>query len=56
MTMFLLALPVLPELRITDKGLIDTKNFQFVNYSSKTGLYSTNSNIFQVWLINKETF
>ncbi|MEM3658851.1 MAG: adenine deaminase [Thermoproteota archaeon] len=28
MTMSLLALPVLPELRITDKGLIDTVNFQ----------------------------
>ncbi|MCX8182890.1 MAG: adenine deaminase [Crenarchaeota archaeon] len=28
MTMSLLALPVLPELRITDKGLIDTVNFK----------------------------
>ncbi|MGB9718850.1 MAG: adenine deaminase [Thermoproteota archaeon] len=28
MTMSLLALPVLPELRITDKGLIDTVNFR----------------------------
>jgi len=31
MTMSLLALPVLPELRITDKGLVDTKNFKFVS-------------------------
>jgi len=31
MTMSLLALPVLPELRITDKGLVDTKNFRFVS-------------------------
>jgi len=31
MTMSLLALPVLPELRITDKGLVDTQKFQFVN-------------------------
>ena len=30
MTMSLLALPVLPELRITDKGLVDTQKFQFV--------------------------
>jgi adenine deaminase len=30
MTMSLLALPVLPEIRITDKGLVDTKRFQFV--------------------------
>ncbi len=30
MTMSFLALPVLPELRITDKGLIDTQKFQFV--------------------------
>lgn len=29
-TMILLALPVLPELRITDKGLINTVNFEFV--------------------------
>jgi len=31
MTMSLLALPVLPEIRITDKGLLDTKRFKFVN-------------------------
>jgi len=31
MTMSLLALPVLPELRITDTGLVDTQKFQFVN-------------------------
>ncbi|MBO3800213.1 MAG: adenine deaminase [Candidatus Brockarchaeota archaeon] len=31
MTMSLLALPVMPELRITDKGLIDTINFKKVN-------------------------
>jgi adenine deaminase len=31
MTMSLLALPVLPELRITDKGLIDTVNFRRVD-------------------------
>ena len=30
MTMSFLALPVLPELRITDKGLVDTQKFQFV--------------------------
>ncbi|KPV64106.1 MAG: cryptic adenine deaminase [Candidatus Bathyarchaeota archaeon BA2] len=30
MIMSLLALPVLPELRITDKGLVDTQRFQFV--------------------------
>lgn len=30
MTMSLLALPVLPELRITDKGLIDRQKFQFI--------------------------
>jgi len=31
MTMSLLALPVMPELRITDKGLIDTVNFRKVS-------------------------
>ncbi|MFQ6086797.1 MAG: adenine deaminase [Candidatus Bathyarchaeia archaeon] len=31
MTMSLLALPVLPEIRITDKGLVDTKKFKFVS-------------------------
>jgi adenine deaminase len=31
MTMSLLALPVLPKIRITDKGLVDTKRFQFVS-------------------------
>ncbi len=30
-TMILLALPVLPELRISDKGLIDTVNFEIVS-------------------------
>jgi len=31
MTMSLLALPVLPEIRITDKGLVDTQKFKFVS-------------------------
>jgi adenine deaminase len=31
MTMSLLALPVLPEIRITDKGLVDTQEFKFVS-------------------------
>lgn len=31
MTMGLLALPVLPELRITNRGLVDTVNFEFVD-------------------------
>lgn len=31
MTMSLLALPVLPELRITDKGLVDTVNFKITS-------------------------
>jgi adenine deaminase len=31
MTMSLLALPVLPEIRITDKGLVDTEEFRFVS-------------------------
>ena len=31
MTMSLLALPVLPELRITDKGLVDTQTFKIVS-------------------------
>jgi adenine deaminase len=31
MTMSLLALPVLPEIRITDKGLLDTRKFEFVS-------------------------
>jgi adenine deaminase len=31
MTMSLLALDVLPELRITDRGLIDTVNFRYVD-------------------------
>ncbi|KXB03918.1 hypothetical protein AKJ47_01495 [candidate division MSBL1 archaeon SCGC-AAA261G05] len=30
-TLILLALPVLPKLRVTDKGLIDTVNFEKVN-------------------------
>ncbi|HBK85050.1 MAG TPA: adenine deaminase, partial [Firmicutes bacterium] len=31
MTMALLALAVLPELRLTNRGLVDTVNFQFVD-------------------------
>ena len=31
MTMALIALAVLPELRLTNKGLVDTINFQFVD-------------------------
>ncbi len=31
MTMALIALAVLPELRLTNKGLVDTVNFQFVD-------------------------
>jgi len=31
MTMALLALPVLPELRLTNRGLVDTVNFEFVD-------------------------
>jgi adenine deaminase len=31
MTMSLLSLPVLPELRLTDKGLVDTVNFRRVD-------------------------
>jgi adenine deaminase len=31
MTMSFLALPVLPEIRITDKGLLDTQRFKFVS-------------------------
>ncbi|NLY49872.1 MAG: adenine deaminase, partial [Firmicutes bacterium] len=31
MTMALLSLPVIPELRITNRGLVDTINFQFVD-------------------------
>jgi adenine deaminase len=31
MTMSFLALPVLPEIRITDKGLLDTRKFKFVS-------------------------
>jgi len=31
MTLSLLALPVLPEIRITDKGLVDTKKFEFIS-------------------------
>lgn len=30
MSLSLLALPVLPELRITDKGLVDVRNFKFI--------------------------
>jgi adenine deaminase len=30
MTMSLLALPVIPELRLTDKGLVDVTNFRFI--------------------------
>ena len=35
MTMALLGLPVLPELRITNRGLVDTVNFQFVDVFAK---------------------
>jgi adenine deaminase len=39
MSLSLLALPVLPEIRITDKGLVDTKSFKFLSlfmeYASK---------------------
>ena len=31
MTMSMLALPVIPEIRITDKGLIDVNNFKKIN-------------------------
>ena len=31
MTMALLSLPVIPELRITNRGLVDTLNFKFVD-------------------------
>jgi adenine deaminase len=31
MTLSLLALPVLPEIRITDKGLLDTQKFKFIS-------------------------
>jgi adenine deaminase len=30
MTMSLLALPVIPELRLTDKGLVDVTNYRFL--------------------------
>jgi adenine deaminase len=30
MTMSLLALPVIPQLRLTDKGLVDVTNFKFI--------------------------
>jgi adenine deaminase len=30
MTMSFLALPVIPELKLTDKGLVDVTNFKFV--------------------------
>lgn len=36
MTMSILALPVIPELRITDKGLIDVKEFKIVNVLMET--------------------
>ena len=35
MTMSLLALSVLPELRLTDLGLLDTNNFKFVDLFPK---------------------
>ncbi len=35
MTMALLGLPVLPELRITNRGLVDTVNFKFVDVFAK---------------------
>ncbi len=31
MTMALLALPVIPEIRITNKGLVDTLNHKFIS-------------------------
>lgn len=31
-TLSFLALPVIPEIRITDKGLFDVKNYKFINY------------------------
>ncbi len=34
MTMSLLSLPVLPELRLTNRGLVDTRQFKFVNLIS----------------------
>ena len=36
MTMAFLSLPVIPELKITDKGVFDTNKFDFVDiFSSK---------------------
>ena len=35
MTLSFLALPVIPELRITDKGLVDVNNFRFTSLSLK---------------------
>jgi adenine deaminase len=34
MTMALLSLPVLPELRLTNRGLVDTVQFRFVDLLS----------------------
>jgi len=34
MTMALLSLPVLPELRLTNRGLVDTVQFRFVDLIS----------------------
>jgi len=31
MTMSFLALPVIPAIRITDRGLVDTQRFRFIN-------------------------
>ena len=36
MTMGFLSLPVIPELKITDKGIFDTTKFDFVNIFDKT--------------------
>lgn len=41
MTMGFLSLPVIPELKITDKGVFDTNNFDFVDIFDVTGKLST---------------
>lgn len=38
MTMGFLSLPVIPELKITDKGLFDTRKFDFVDVFAKTAV------------------
>ncbi len=30
-TLSFMALPVIPEIRLTDKGLVDVKNFKFID-------------------------